>query len=221
VPVTPTRSASTSPRTVYDEIRRQIVDGELPPGTQLVEGTIAKTFGVSRTPVREALTQLAYDGLIERHDRVLRVRVLRPEDVLELYEVRIALERAAARAAAERRTELDTRGLQRVVEQMRALADGVVEDRPRLAHQFHFTLWKASHNPAMIEALESVHLRVVSLSSTTLHYPERWEVFREECGAIAQAIADRDVDQAGIVAEQQMTNARDFRLQLYSSDNRF
>lgn len=216
-PVTPGKSVSASARLIYDELRRRIIDGEVVPGTRLIEGTVAKSFGVSRTPVREALNQLAYEGLVERHDRAMRVRVLRPEDVLELYEVRIALERAAARAAAERRTDLDVGALAHIVEQMQSLSQDHVDSRPRLAHRFHFTIWRATHNPAMVEALENVHLRVMSLSSTTLHYPQRWEVFLGECVALSSAIRDHDVEEAGRVAELQMINARDFRLHLYSS----
>jgi DNA-binding GntR family transcriptional regulator len=183
-----------------------------------VEGTLAKSFGVSRTPIREALSQLAYEGLLERHDRAMRVRVLKAEDVLEIYEVRIALERAAARAAADRRTDLDLGRLSRKVEEMQALDPDDTDQRPKLAHAFHFALWQASHNPTLVETLEGVHLRVMGLSSTTLHYPQRWKVFADECVELLDAIRDRDVTRAGEVAELQMTNARDFRVKLYSSD---
>jgi DNA-binding GntR family transcriptional regulator len=205
-------------RSVYEELRSQIVDGVLSPGTPLVEGPLAKAFGVSRTPIREALSQLAYEGLLERHDRAMRVRVLKAEDILEIYEVRIALERAAARAAAERRTELDLGGLGHILNDMRGLDESATDRRPKLAHAFHFAIWRAGHNATLVETLESVHLRVMGLSSTTLHYPQRWKVFTDECIELLDAIRERDVPRAGDVAEQQMTNARDFRVKLYSSD---
>jgi DNA-binding GntR family transcriptional regulator len=205
-------------RSVYEELRAQIVDGVLAPGTPLVEGPLAKTFGVSRTPIREALSQLAYEGLLERHDRAMRVRVLKAEDILEIYEVRIALERAAARAAAERRTELDLGGLGHILDEMRGLDEGATDRRPKLAHAFHFAIWRAGHNATLVETLEGVHLRVMGLSSTTLHYPQRWKVFTDECVELLDAIRERDVSRAGDVAERQMTNARDFRVKLYSSD---
>lgn len=207
-----------SGQSVYDQLRSQIVDGVLSPGTHLVEGPLAKTFGVSRTPIREALSQLAYEGLLERHDRAMRVRVLKAEDVLEIYEVRIALERAAARAAAERRTELDLGRLGHTLDEMLALGDDETDRRPKLAHAFHFAIWRAGHNTMLVETLESVHLRVMGLSSTTLHYPQRWKVFTDECTGVLDAIRARDVALAGEIAEQQMVNARDFRVKLYSSE---
>jgi DNA-binding GntR family transcriptional regulator len=212
------QSVSTGAATVYAALRDQIVSGVLAPGTHLVEGTLAKSFGTSRSPVREALGQLAYEGLLERHDRAMRVRVLRPEDVLDLYEVRIALERAAARAAADRRTELDLGVLGATLDSMLGLAEAQTDARPKLAHGFHFALWRASHNTTLVETLENVHLRVMGLSSTTLHYPERWAVFTEECVRLLQAVRVRDPALAGDIAEEQMINARDYRIKLYSSN---
>jgi DNA-binding GntR family transcriptional regulator len=204
--------------TVYAALRDQIISGALAPGTHLVEGTLAREFGTSRSPVREALGQLAFEGLLERHDRAMRVRVLRPEDVLDLYEVRIALERAAARAAADRRTDFDLGVLGSTLDAMLDLPESETDGRPKLAHGFHFALWRASHNATLVETLEGVHLRVMGLSSTTLHYPERWAVFTDECTRLLAAVRVRDVAGAGAVAEEQMTNARDFRIKLYSAN---
>lgn len=212
------RQRGTAPTEIYDALRAQIIGGTLIPGTVLVEGTLATSFGVSRSPVREAIGQLTYEGLLERHGRTIRVRVLKAEDILEIYEVRIALERAAARAAAERRTELDLGRLSTLVNEMRELDEHDTDRRPKLAHAFHFELWRASHNSTLEATLESVHVRVLGLSSTTLHYPERWAVFLDECEQILEAVRERNVETAGIVADRQMTNARDYRVQLYSSN---
>jgi DNA-binding GntR family transcriptional regulator len=216
----PQRSADREngggPGAIYNILRAEIIGGELIPGTQLIEGALAKAFGVSRSPIREALAQLTYEGLLERHGRAMRVRVLKAEDILETYEVRIALERTAARAAAERRTELDLGRLNTIVSEMLELEADATARRPKLAHAFHFEIWRASHNATLESILESVHLRVLGLSSTTLHYPERWSTFVAECVEILDAIRERDIERAGETAERQMTAARDFRVQLYS-----
>ena len=203
---------------IYDDVRSKIVDGKLSPGSPLVEGSLAAEYQVSRSPVREALGRLLYEGLVERHDRALRVRVLRPEDVLEIYEVRIALEAAAARAAAQRRTDLDLGRLQRTVDAMRDLDPEDTDQRPKLAHSTHFVIWEASHNKALIETLEGVHRLVIGLASTTLHYPERWQTFLAECVELLDAIRDQKAEVAGEIAARQMTNARDFRIRLYSAN---
>ncbi|MCU1480458.1 MAG: hypothetical protein JWQ19_1244 [Subtercola sp.] len=213
----PRRSDNNSAEgTLYDRLRAQIIGGIITPGTQLVEGVLATEYGVSRSPVREALSKLTYDGLLERHGRAMRVRVLKAEDVLELYEVRIALERAAARAAAERRSELDLGRMTMLLQEMLNLPEGESERRPKLAHAFHFEIWRASHNATLEATLEAVHLQVLGLSSTTLHHEERWKVFVEESSEILDAVRLRDSVRAGDSAEKQMISARDFRVQLYS-----
>ncbi len=203
---------------VYEEIRNAIISGDLAPGTPLVEAGLAKQFGISRSPIREALVRLSYEGLLERQGRAMTVRVLRAEDVLELYEVRIPLERAAARAAAERRTDLDLGRLAAITEEIDALDLDQIDQRSRLAHAFHFVIWQATHNAILAETLEHIHVRVMGLSSTTLHSAERWRVFLEECHTIFAAIRDRDVELAGDTAERQMVNAREARVKIYSAN---
>ena len=202
---------------VYDEIRNAIISGGLSPGTPLVEAMLAKQFGISRSPIREALVRLSHEGLLERQGRAMTVRVLRAEDVLELYEVRIPLERAAAQAAAARRTDLDLGRLREISEEMDGLDPEQTDRRPQLAHAFHFVIWQATHNAILAETLDQIHVRVMGLSSTTLHYPERWAVFSAECTGILEAIGDRDSDRAGDLTERQMINARDYRVKLYSA----
>lgn len=82
---------------LLDQLRAMIVRGELKPGTHLVEGWIADTFGVSRGPVRDALRQLDIEGLVETRRRGAFVRGLTDVDLVELYSLRAALESAAIR----------------------------------------------------------------------------------------------------------------------------
>jgi DNA-binding GntR family transcriptional regulator len=91
---------------IYQQLREAIVTGVLSADAPLTELSLAAQYKVSRTPVREALRRLEQDGLVERGPRGMKVRGRSPEEILEIYEVRITLEGAAARAAAERRTEL-------------------------------------------------------------------------------------------------------------------
>lgn len=92
----PVNRAST-PALVADQLRRAIMRGVLPPGTQLGEVELAARFGVSRGPLREAMQRLVAEGLLraERH-RGLFVRNLDEADVRDVYNARLAVERAAA-----------------------------------------------------------------------------------------------------------------------------
>src|SRR5436190_15995488 len=99
--VEPTLMArSSAPDLVRSELRRAIVDGEFESGSQLKQDELAERFGVSRIPVREALKQLAAEGLVTFHpNRGAVVSSLSLDDVLEMLEIRIALECRALRLA--------------------------------------------------------------------------------------------------------------------------
>src|ERR1700754_1808293 len=83
--------------TPYERLKQAILDGELVPGQQLVEISLAQWCQVSRTPIREALSRLEQDGLALRTDRGLVVRERSPEEILDIYDTRIVLEAMAAR----------------------------------------------------------------------------------------------------------------------------
>src|SRR5690606_27242041 len=87
----------------YARLRSEIIDWQLEPGTPLSEIETAERLGVSRTPVREALARLTAEGLVSSVGRTARVAPLSLELVIELYELREALETHAARLAARRR----------------------------------------------------------------------------------------------------------------------
>jgi DNA-binding GntR family transcriptional regulator len=105
----------------YARLRAEIIDWELEPGTPLGEIETAERLGVSRTPVREALARLAADGLVASTGRTARVAPLSREHVIELYELREALDVQAARLAARRR---DPARFEQLLAHIRADAPG-------------------------------------------------------------------------------------------------
>lgn len=197
-------------------LKLAILRGEYAPGQALVETALAAKLQVSRTPVREALNRLEQDGLVVRADRGLEVRERSPEEILDIYQARIALETAVGRAAAERRTEYDLRLLQRLVEQM-----GGVHSRDEQAEsnrQFHRAMWRASHNEALSDLLWRMDLHLARYPATALSYPGRWETAVLEHAALVDAVERRDVARAGDLALVHFTEARDIRLKLWGDD---
>jgi DNA-binding GntR family transcriptional regulator len=87
----------------YEQLRQEIIDWVLKPGALLSEIETAERIGVSRTPIREALTRLAAEGLVSASGRTAMVAPLSRSHVIELFELREALETQAARLAARRR----------------------------------------------------------------------------------------------------------------------
>jgi DNA-binding GntR family transcriptional regulator len=193
---------------IYEELRDDIVGGLFEPGSPLVETTLAEHYGVSRTPIHEALLQLLRDGLVERSDRGIAVAERSPEKILEIYEVRILLEAAAARLAATRRTELDLNRLARTQDDMANLKEGETALRVRANTIFHEQLWQASHNSTLVEMMQRLIVRLGRYPETTLDYPGRWQAVLAEHKALLAAIRDGDADEAERIADEHMTAAR-------------
>jgi DNA-binding GntR family transcriptional regulator len=147
-----TRSAA-----VAAELRRLILTGELKPGERLRQVELAERFNVSTTPVREAFTTLARQGLV-RHDVQRGVVVFTPttSDVVENYEIRLALEPLATELAAGLITDEALGRLTDLIKRMRiAEKKGQIEYQP-LNREFHRTIYAAAGRPRLLEMIESL-----------------------------------------------------------------
>ncbi len=203
---------------VYEALRTHILDGDLPPGTPLVEAALAKRLGVSRTPIREALRRLEQDTLVERVHRGLQVRARSPAEILEIYEVRIVLEGTAARAASQRFTEIDRIRLRQLAASLAQRQSAPSQELAALNLQFHKAIWQASHNQTLIDVLERLHVHLYRYPDTTYALPGRAQSSLEEHEELMDAIFSGAGDRAATIASQHMTIARDLRLDMWASD---
>lgn len=203
---------------LYPQLRSAIESGELAPGEWLVEAPLAQRYGVSRTPVREALRRLEQDGLVERGERGLQVRSRSPEEILEIYEVRVMLEGFAARLAAVRRTELDLARLERAAEIMEHLQspEPVAQSQSNLS--YHQAIWRSSHNATLMDMLHRLQGHLTRYPATTLSRPGRWPVVLEDHRQLIEAIREGQAERAQELAEAHMAAARDIRLKMYGED---
>jgi DNA-binding GntR family transcriptional regulator len=158
-PPRPNRSVN---RTVLREqlkehLLERILDGEYQPGQRLVETQIAKEFGTSQAPVREALRDLEALRLVETEPfRGARVRPVSREELIEVYPVRAALEEVAARPATAR-LATDLGPLERELDGMRKAArDGDLHDLVRHDANFHRLIVEASGNRILIDLWSSL-----------------------------------------------------------------
>lgn len=194
----------------YHLLRKSLIDGVFPPGTVLLETVISASRGVSRTPVREALGRLEQDGFLERTKRGYRVRVATPEDVLEIYEIRIALEAAAAASAAHQRTELD-------LARLRHLNSGLgdIDDPAEVAKSnslFHEALWHSSHNRALANLLDRTVAQIRLIDRAPMASRENLSETRDEHDQIVLAIESRDSEAARAAVTGHLGRTRDVRL---------
>lgn len=138
---------------VYDHLRTEILDGRLEPGAELIEVALAEQLGVSRGPLREAISRLAAEGLVTVSPRRgAVVRSLSKEEFLELYQVREALERMAVQLAVPRLTDEQFEELASLNAEMETHAAGnEVESFFEANLAFHARLLEASGNRKLEE----------------------------------------------------------------------
>ena len=175
----------------YTLILEAIDTGIYRPGDRLVESELAERFGVSRTPIREALQRLETQSLLTRDGRSLIVASLDHNQLSELYVVRAELEGLAARLAARHATAEEARVLRDMVEADQALL-GNPKGLARANRRFHKQIHLASHNRYLVQQLDLVHRSMALMATTSLAAEGRGEVALAEHAAIVTAIENRD-----------------------------
>ncbi len=194
------------PRRVHADLRTKLLDGSLPPGSRLDYKQLAKELGVSTTPVREAVTQLASEGFVELVPRLgAVVRSLNQTSAREFYEVREAVETFAALKAAERFSPHHLELLRKRLEIMQRLYQEVLDrgdeklDAPAL-HEFldadlafHKTILLGARNAALARTVEESHIQSrIFFADRGIHDLVRLRVACEQHAAIFAALENHD-----------------------------
>jgi DNA-binding GntR family transcriptional regulator len=202
---------STRAEMVVSELRRMIQSGELPAGTHLRQANVAKQFGLSTTPVREAFTALAREGLVTQ-DAHRGVVVFEPQfsDLTENYEIRGVLEPLATKLAAEALTDEELADLDQLVAKMRAEKD--LQIYTDLNRQFHSRIYAAAKRPrllAMIESLRDAADAYIRLNATRPRIATYHRQVHREHEAIAKALSKHDGARAAqLMSEHLLHNRR-------------
>ena len=199
----------------YTLILEAIDTGIYRPGDRLVESELAERFGVSRTPIREALQWLETQSLLTRDGRSLIVASLDHNQLSELYVVRAELEGLAARLAARHATAEEARVLRDMVEADQALL-GNPKGLARANRRFHKQIHLASHNRYLVQQLDLVHRSMALMATTSLAAEGRGEVALAEHSAIVTAIENRDEMAAYQALKDHISKAFVTRLKLDS-----
>jgi DNA-binding GntR family transcriptional regulator len=179
----------------YSMILEAIDVGVYRPGDRLVESELAERFGVSRTPVREALQRLETQSLLARDGRSLIVASLDHNQMAELYVVRRELEGLAARLAAKHATPEEVRILREMVEADNALVDDPVA-LARANRRFHKQIHLASHNRYLVQQLDLVHRTMALMKTSSLAAQGRGAIAQSEHDGIIKAIEARNEEAA-------------------------
>ncbi len=201
----------------YSLILAAIDEGIYKPGDRLVESELAERFGVSRTPVREALQRLETQSVLTRDGRSLIVASLDHNQLAELYIVRAELEGLAAKLAAKHATAEEVRVLRGMVAADRSLTNDP-SALSRANKRFHRQLHLASHNRFLVRQLDLVHRSMALLATTSFEAEGRGEAALDEHHAIVEAIARGDGAAAEAALQAHISLAFETRLKLEAGD---
>lgn len=180
------------------EIEADILEGRLKPGERLEELTLSRKFAVSRTPIREALRQLAAARLIDLQPRLGAV-VARPTagEVIDLFEVVAELEGVAASLAASRMSDTDRAAISAAHAACRMSAQGEdAETYYRINGQFHRAIHLAAHNGVLAEEIQVLDKRLAPYRRFITFRPGRTQEALREHDAILAALLERNGDGA-------------------------
>ncbi len=197
---------------VRDAILGEIATGQFAPGERIIQEQIAKTLGVSRQPVQQALLLLRNLGVLQdAPGRGLVVAPLEPDQVKHMYDMRAVIEGLACRLAAEHNAERAGRlGPALVDAGRRAVAGGSVAKMVAADLKFHEFIYSLSGNPLIAPAMATHWTHTQRVMGEVLVKDETPRDIWDQHAAILDAVARGDSAKAEALARSHITQAADF-----------
>lgn len=195
---------------VAERLRQRIYSHDLAPGTWVDEQALADDYGISRTPLREALKVLASEGLVTlKPRRGCYVTEISERDLDEIFSVMALLEGQCAHIAARKATDADLERLRKIHEKLEKAASGGDIDGYFEANQaFHQALQKITDNRWLLQVIEDLR-KVIKLSRHHSLFSEgRLEQSLVEHRAILAALAERDAERAEVLMRAHIDSGR-------------
>lgn len=197
---------------VYEELKRQILIGEIPPGTRMMEVELAEEMGVSRTPVREAIRKLEKEGLVTIEPRKgAYASNISTKDMIDVLEVRQGLEGMAAAIVSGRITEDQKAELSKVIESYKVAVESEnIEEIIKYDELFHSLIVSYSGNKTLVQIFSTV--QELALRFRYIYYDDfnRYERMPMEHQNIEEAIMSGDAENARIAADEHVSRLKEF-----------
>ena len=195
---------------VFEELERDILVGTYARDELLTEIKLSEKMGVSRTPIREALRRLDQEHIIEITPKGAKVIGITPDDIRDIYEIRLRIEGLAARWAAEKASDEAIAAMKEVLDlQEFYTTKSAPEQLKNTDSRFHELLYAASGSNALLDTLAPLHRRIVKYRRASLSGQQRAEQSYDEHRAIWQAVVNRDGTEAERLLRRHIENARD------------
>ncbi len=188
---------------IFETLRKSIISGDIKPGERLMEVSLAEQMGVSRTPVREAIRRLEAEGLVTMIPRKgTHVSELSVKDIMDVLEVRAALDKLATGLAAKRIQQAQVKALESIHRQyISCVEKDNLEGAIRKDVEFHDSIYAACGNTRLVSVASalrehSYRFRVIYLKDAQIA-----ENVEEEHTQMLNALRDGNVDLAETLAE--------------------
>lgn len=209
----PETEKKSKKKIAYDYIKELILNGELKPGEAIVERKLCENLGVSRTSIRAALADLDGEGLVEVVEgRSVSVAKICFSDMMEIYEMREALECMSIALLTDRITEEELEDLKQMTAQMQNKTGGEFMD---LDMHLHLAMARYSKNKRLAQAIQSLYSPIRLMASTAKNDPGlRASAYREH-QEILKAIEEKQPDDAVAAVRKHVRSVREYHIKHY------
>lgn len=195
---------------VFLRLEEEILNGTYKRGDLLSENKLAEKFGVSRTPVREAIKRLEQEDLIAENGKVVAVLGISEKDVADVYEIRLKIEADAAIRAAHRMTRADFEELSEIIDLQEFYARKQNADSVRDADSdFHLRIYELSESDVYRSVLSGLHKKIQRYRKISQSRGGRGEKSIGEHRAILEAMSSLDDEKIRALIDEHLVNARD------------
>lgn len=200
---------------VHDQMREMILDGQWPPGARIDLNQLAEEFGVSKTPLNEAIHMLIREGLLTVKPRSgTFVSSLDLDEILETFDFRLVLEKGAAETILSNITAPILRGLNHLNDRMADIAHGEPQDEDyrrllRLDDEFHQKIMMLSGNSQLIENYEQISARLMLMRMVGTFERKDYEATIDDHRAITAALRAGDPHSFAAASAAHVRNAKD------------
>jgi len=204
---------------VFETLREAIIQGTLAPGERLMEIQLAEEMGVSRTPVREAIRKLELEGFVAMVPRKgAYVAGISVKDIVDVFEVRAALEALAAGLAAERATTEELDAMERALLYIHEAGDDQIDSIVERDTDFHDLIYKSSRNQRLLQIITLLKEQIQRFRTTSLSQPGRLKHAVDEHKGIIEAISEHNVELASSLAREHIETAEQTFLNAMGED---
>jgi DNA-binding GntR family transcriptional regulator len=198
-------------------LRAYITSGRIPPGTKLAERELADLLGVSRMPARDALMDLEREGLVVSRPNGRYVIELHSQDIAQLFEIRLVLERLAVSAAAANHSEENCAALRANLAAMAAaIARNDRDGYVRADLEAHQLIWHQANNPYLLKMLNSIVGPIFMFISSQPDFQTNWHETHQMHQELADAICAGDATRAVRSIEVQLQSSVDLSYRVFA-----